>query len=147
MLLSLPRRIIIEITTRVQSDNDMNPDEVFTVRLRDGFVYELYGNWKDHCGWNSNASEFHIVDDLMSDCLVVRRRPLERSRKSIYRNFDRSLPHPIEIIELRIAGKKRTFFTYLARGKEDSRVYQMDSETGTQFLRRIERILRSKHLI
>lgn len=138
---------LIEITTRLQRDNDMNFDEVQVIRLWDGFVYELFGNWKSRMTWNEDRTILEIQDDIASDCLVLRKRYPSRKPKVFYRNFDRDWPSPLEFVEFKVEDKKISLASCIIGRKEERRMYQMDHESITEFLRRMEKAFASKHLI
>jgi hypothetical protein len=140
-IIQLPVSQILHSFVREQMDKRMNPVKVFVIELANKDILELHGNWQSAYSWDADKTFLIIIDDLNSDCLIVRKRKVKKVAKPWYINHDRDYPHPFEFINITISGIKYSLITYVLRVKEDSRIYQLDTENGTNFFHRIRKIL------
>jgi hypothetical protein len=141
LTIQLPLSRIVRSYVRQQRDKSMNPVSVFVIELVNRDVYELHGNWQSALAGDGDSTRLTITDDLDADWLVIRKRNVKKVAKPWYTNFDPGYPHPFEFANITIDGKKHSLITYVLRVNEDTRIYQLEDESGTSFFKRIRKVL------
>lgn len=145
--LVIPKANIVRMQDQEKYDVKMRPSQILVIELDSDDIYEVYGNRHAAFKWSDDQEQLILHDDLQSDWLIVRKRVLKRQHKAWLKNFDRELPHPLEFLSMTINGKRTTLMTYVMRAGEESRIYQLDNETGSHFLERVKKAFNSQYFI